>query len=96
MIEAIASGKKAAEMIDRYLRGLELKVVEEKIGPIIRLTEEEIAKIERKPRQEMPKLPLEARRGNFDEVELGFDEEAAIEEAKRCLRCWTRVASGSS
>jgi len=93
VIEAIAAGKRAAEMIDRYLRGLELKVVGENIGPIIRLTEEEIAKIERKPRQEMPKLPLEARRGNFDEVELGFDEEAAVEEAKRCLRCWTRTGS---
>jgi len=80
-------------MIYRYLRGLELKAVEEKIEPI-RLTDEEIVKTERMARQKMPELPIEARKGNFDEVELGFDEEAAVAEAKRCLRCWTRVAKG--
>jgi len=93
VIEAIAAGKRGAEMIDRYLRGLELKAVEEKIEPI-RLTDEEIVKTERMARQKMPELPIETRKGNFDEVELGFDEEAAVAEAKRCLRCWTRVAKG--
>lgn len=93
VIEAIAAGKKAAEIIDRYLRGLELKVVEEKVEPVIVLAGEEIAKSEKKTRERMPKLPLEERRLNFNEVELGYDEEAAVKEAKRCLRCWTRSAS---
>jgi NADH-quinone oxidoreductase subunit F len=91
VIEAIAAGKKAAEMMDRYLRGLELMVGEEESRPIVKLTNEEIKAIEKKPRQRLPKLPLEKRVGNFDEVELGFNEEAAVAEAKRCLRCWTLI-----
>jgi len=34
----------------------------------------------------MPTLELRKRKG-FDEVELGFDEKTAVEEAKRCLNC---------
>lgn len=88
VVEAIAAGKKAADMIDLYLRDLELKGAE-KFGPVVTLTEEETRKFEKKTRQKMPKLPLKARIGNFDEVELGFDEKAAVEEASRCLKCWT-------
>jgi NADPH-dependent glutamate synthase beta subunit-like oxidoreductase len=36
---------------------------------------------------EMPKLSIEKRLKSFDEVELGFTEEQAIEEANRCLQC---------
>lgn len=91
VVEAIAAGKKAAKMIDRYLRGLELTLGEEKSRPSVKLTDEEIKAIEKKPRQRMPKLPLEKRVGNFNEVELGFSEETAVAEAKRCLRCWTLI-----
>jgi NADPH-dependent glutamate synthase beta subunit-like oxidoreductase len=91
VVEAIAAGKKAAKMIDRYLRGLELTFGEEKSRPSVKLTDEEIKAIEKKPRQRMPKLPLEKRVGNFNEVELGFSEETAVAEAKRCLRCWTLI-----
>jgi len=35
----------------------------------------------------MPTLPLEQRHEGFQEVELGFDEEQAKQEAKRCLQC---------
>jgi NADPH-dependent glutamate synthase beta subunit-like oxidoreductase len=89
VIEAIAAGKKAAGMIDRYLRGLELPGDTEESRPVVTLTDEEIKAIEKVPRHEMPKLPVEKRVGNFEEVELGFSEEAAVAEAKRCLRCWT-------
>ena len=34
----------------------------------------------------MPSLPVEQRLSNFREVEHGFGEEAAAEEAKRCLK----------
>jgi len=42
-------------------------------------------------RAKMQSLPVERRRGNFAEVELGFDEKMAVEEAKRCLRCDLRL-----
>lgn len=91
VIEALAAGKKAADVMDRYLRGLELKGGEETVRSMVKLTSEEVIKFEKKPRQRMPKLSLAERMGNFKEVELGFSEEAAVEEAKRCLRCWTLV-----
>jgi len=38
-------------------------------------------------RAKMPEISIEERRGNFKEVELGFSEEDAQKEAKRCLSC---------
>ncbi|EKD21998.1 MAG: hypothetical protein ACD_87C00220G0006, partial [uncultured bacterium] len=38
-------------------------------------------------RQKMPEQPPDARRFNFDEVALGYTDEQAIEEAKRCITC---------
>jgi len=39
------------------------------------------------PRAEMPEISVDERRGNFTEVETGFPEETALQEAKRCLSC---------
>ena len=38
-------------------------------------------------RAEMPEISVEARQGNFVEVETGFPEDVAVAEAKRCLSC---------
>ena len=46
-----------------------------------------MAKKEKIPRQAMPKQTPEERIRNFQEVALGFTEELAIKEAKRCLLC---------
>jgi len=40
-----------------------------------------------KQKYEMPLQPVEERIRNFEEVALGYDEETAIAEAKRCLEC---------
>jgi len=39
------------------------------------------------PRAKMPEISIEERKGNFKEVELGFPEDVAMAEAKRCLSC---------
>ena len=39
------------------------------------------------PRQHLFEIGVEERRNNYSEVELGFDEERALREAKRCLSC---------
>jgi glutamate synthase (NADPH/NADH) small chain len=44
-------------------------------------------KKEKVPRQKMPEQAPEARIRNFNEVPLGYDEETAIAEAKRCIQC---------
>ena len=35
----------------------------------------------------MPALSIKKRRNNFNQVELGYNEQTAREEARRCLRC---------
>jgi len=84
VIDAIADGKRAAVSIDRYLKGKDMWAGREKKVS----KAEEIPKvgIEKKPRQKMPLLPLDQRL-NDKEVELGFTEEMAREEANRCLAC---------
>jgi ferredoxin len=46
------------------------------------------------PRQKMPELPLDKRRLNFDEVELGLTEEMVLAEAARCLSCRRCIGCG--
>jgi len=41
----------------------------------------------KKSRAGMPELPLTDRAGNFEEVELGYEEETGKDEANRCLNC---------
>jgi heterodisulfide reductase subunit A-like polyferredoxin len=38
-------------------------------------------------REHQIEIEVDERRGNYNEVELGFDEERAFREAKRCLSC---------
>jgi formate dehydrogenase major subunit len=91
VVEAVAQGRRAAFSIDAFLKGE--RYVEEKPFNISRGALEEIDKvrlyegIEKRPRKHMPVLRPEERRDNFKEIELGYQEEAAREEAKRCLRC---------
>ena len=96
VVKAIAAGKTAAESIDRYLQGESLEREYKLQRPSmyvepVELTEEEIEKAER---PEMPALSLEARNKNFKEVELGFTEQMAVKEARRCLRCELETQDG--
>jgi heterodisulfide reductase subunit A len=84
VIRVVAAGKEAAISIDRYLRGVDLK--EGRPAPREAVSDVSKEGVTRKNRQRMPTLEPEARKG-FPEVELGFSEEAAIEEAQRCLNC---------
>jgi NADPH-dependent glutamate synthase beta subunit-like oxidoreductase/Fe-S oxidoreductase len=85
-IRAIAHGNDAAESIDRYLRGVDLKKNRalRKYAKISPLPKKEAAEL---PQETLNILPLERRLRGFDEVELGMTEERAIQEAKRCLNC---------
>ncbi len=85
VVGAIAAGKQAAESIDRYLNGADLR----QGRPEQRNQVEEVSKegVKTKPRAAMPMLDLTQRVGSFTEVELGFEEEEAVAEAKRCLNC---------
>ncbi|MFQ5769966.1 MAG: hydrogenase iron-sulfur subunit, partial [bacterium] len=87
VIDAIAAGHVAAQSIDRYLKGEPLKQEQVQKRPLETEIKKDLKKEKIKKRAEMPKLPLSDIVSTFKEVELGFSEAAAIEEAQRCLRC---------
>ena len=84
VIEAIAAGRQVAISIDKYLGGS--GDIDEVLAP----SEEAVTPLEEaeeKRRPQMLTLPLKERLGGFSQVELGYNDEMAIEEAVRCLRC---------
>jgi heterodisulfide reductase subunit A-like polyferredoxin len=89
IIEAVAAGKRAAESIERYLKGQDLRDArfEETIKPVPQELLPSTKDVEKKPRAVSGELAVQKRFGNFYEVESGFSEEAAIAEAERCLNC---------
>ena len=92
VVEAIAGGKKAAAGIHAYLRGLlkDLPSPRESIPRPRRMVEPIRMDYQAKAfiqRQEIPLIDLDRRMHTFDRVELGLDEIAAKQEARRCMRC---------
>ena len=92
IVEAMAGGYRAAISIDRYLKGKDL--TQDRIyQALIRAevpkqdAEETEGEAAMKPRAKMPAMDIDRRVCTFEEVNLGFDEETVIREAKRCLRC---------
>jgi len=86
--QALASGRQAASRIDDYLRHryplASREAEESSLGELFPKTIEMIRRVER---LEPPFLSPEARVKEFDAVELIYDWEAAVNEARRCLRC---------
>jgi NADH-quinone oxidoreductase subunit F len=87
-ITAIADGKKAAMMIDKYLGGKGILNTGEEIEIPKPAEEKEILEHERFP---MKYLEPGIRCGNFAEVAMGFHKLNAIAESMRCLRCDRRA-----
>jgi NADH-quinone oxidoreductase subunit F len=88
VVDAIADGKRAAEMIDLYLRGEDMRLPERIHLPDFYIQQgEEEGEFEEVERAVPPHAPVEARKRDFSEVELTLPVEAALREAKRCLRC---------
>jgi NADPH-dependent glutamate synthase beta subunit-like oxidoreductase len=86
VIDAIAAGRRAAVSIDKYLGGkgeIDVALAPTEVNPM----QTELQGFPVGRRIKMPGLAVEERRGNFSAVELGFSEEQAVNEAKRCLRC---------
>ena len=90
VIRAIASGRRAAIAIDKYLQGVS--------GPIeipdvkTAMHEDTGLALDEETDQELPRIrtelaKAEIRVNDFREVEQGFSVKEAISESKRCLRC---------
>ena len=85
IIDSVGDGKRAAIGIDHYLRGTEHTEprVEVEVLPRYQMLPEFMNIL----RQPVPMLPIDRRTG-VTEVEIGYDEQTAMAEAQRCLRCW--------
>ena len=85
IIDSVADGKRAAVGIDEFLRG------EKHTDPLLEVEvldrHQMITNYMEIARHSVPMVPLERRTG-VTEVEIGFNETTAQEEAQRCLRCW--------
>ncbi len=89
VVDAMAHGKRAAEVIGRYLRGEQLAAEEQARLPrkFIAPVEDPDAANETGTRVATPKSEPKWRRRNFVEVESSISSREAIAEAHRCLRC---------
>jgi NADPH-dependent glutamate synthase beta subunit-like oxidoreductase len=84
VIEAIASGQKAAVHIDKMLGGTG-ELPGDTGFSFVKPDEETLEKSP--PRAEEKFIPLDKRKRGFAEVVLGLDRKQAVCEAQRCLRC---------
>jgi NADPH-dependent glutamate synthase beta subunit-like oxidoreductase len=85
VVEAIAAGRKAAEKIDRLLRGIDDPVEEEKeeFG-IDKINTDYFPKVKK---NSQPRIVPEKAGEGFSEIMKGFDEELVQKEAERCFSC---------
>ena len=95
VVDSIDMGRKVASSIDKYLGGSgnidDIFVEFDGSNPFLGRDESFYNKL----RVQMPFLSLEERQSSFKEIELGFNEKLAIEEANRCLRCDLRFEISS-
>jgi len=87
--DAIAAGKKVAAVINRYLKGEELREPPKISLPKVFLEPAMVDEdeLEEASRVKPPTLPVESRKKNFAEVEMSMSVAQATREARRCLRC---------
>ena len=94
LVRAAGNGKRAADKIDQYLRGLRPSPTEdEKLENTVASLkvydpQEEMGIIGGRKRKQLEMLPPKERKWTFDEVEKGFSVPDAVREADRCLRCY--------
>jgi NADH-quinone oxidoreductase subunit F len=89
IIKAMGGGMVAAEMIDKFLRGEAVKPEYNATRPSVYVKPHELdpeALVELY-RPKVERIPVNERSGDFREVDKVLDEETAIKESFRCLRC---------
>ena len=86
--EAIGSGREAAESIDRYLNGRDLRLGRLGRDKALRAITEPLKETyDPAARGQMPHLEPQERIKSFDEIQTGFTEEMVVQEGKRCIMC---------
>ncbi len=87
IVEAVAHGNLVAAAVDHWLKTGQL------LKPYLDPDRTDVPQVvdladyADRHRPATPRRPVDEREHNFHEVELGFNEQAAQDEARRCLRC---------
>lgn len=90
--EALAAGRLAATRIDDYIQHrYPLPDKQKDDTPMADLSPETIRMVRKIERVEPPSLERDARVKDFETVELVYNWEQAVDEARRCLRCGAGV-----
>jgi formate dehydrogenase major subunit len=89
VVEAFGGARKAAAAIHRFFEGEKRVAAPSNLRRKVwdGASREDLKLLSRIPRNKMPDIHLEERQDSFKEVELGFSEEQAQNEARRCLQC---------
>jgi len=85
VVDAIASGKRAARAIDKSLRGKESE--EQPVKELAPFEEINTAYFPRRAVVKMPELAVNKRASSFSEINLGISVEEGMKEATRCFSC---------
>jgi NADH-quinone oxidoreductase subunit F len=85
VVEAIGAGERAAVSIDEYISGVNHAFWRREVAVDVAFDPD--ADPLMTPRAGVDELDPAARVSSFDEVELPWELEVAVAEAKRCLRC---------
>lgn len=92
VIQAVVTGRRAAENIHSYIMGVDKESGESRFNFTRGKGFDEVSLknfegVNVKLREKMPQRPPEVCRQDFDEIKLGFTEKMVRREAERCLSC---------
>ncbi len=95
IVNAVGQAKRAASVMSRYVHNDKLTLLDEEImeDHLRRLKvydkkEEVKGWVAGLPREVSEKLDVDYRKTNQDEVNFGFTQQQAVDEASRCMRCY--------
>ena len=87
VVEACASGQRAAKAIDMFLSGKAIALDDTLPPKIEKLAEPTTAKVIRVERRPVAAEDGHVRKGNFAAVDHNYNESAALAESRRCMSC---------
>ena len=95
IVNAVGQAKRAASVISRYVQTGQISLTDEEIMEdhlsklkVYNKNEKITGWLKGLPREVSQKLPVETRKYSQEEVNLGFTNEQAVDEASRCMRCY--------
>ena len=87
VVEACASGRRAAKAIDMFLSGLDIRMDDALPPHIDKIAACTAEKVYKTPCEPVAAEPPDARKQSFMPVDHNYGTEAAVRESRRCMSC---------